>query len=152
MSLDALFSIKPKYIDKIFDLEKSVEIRNRTVNLESGTTIWLYATSPRMQLEGKATIKNIDIGSINYIWEKYGKFTGLGNLEYLKYVDKSKTISALELVDIVKFRLPKHLYEIRKASKKFQPPQFYLNISNNVNLNPLADYLSKLNSKEHSCV
>ncbi len=127
--MSVLFSIQPKYIDRIFGDQKTVELRTKTVRIRPDSFIWLYATSPRKQIVGYATIVQVYLASPSTVWRKYGKRLGVSACEFKDYVGDSCTISAIELDNIIEFRNPLDLEYIREYVSDFHPPQFYSNIS-----------------------
>lgn len=122
---DVLFSVWPKYIDKILSGNKTVELRTRQVNILPGTNIWFYATTPRMQIEVKATITNVLIAKPRKIWTLHKDSIAISKSEYDSYVEGRELVTAIQFNNIQKIESPPHLHMIRKEVTNFQPPQFY---------------------------
>ena len=68
----AIISFKPHYAELILSGDKTVELRNRTVRLKSGTTIWIYATQPVGRIVAKAKVRTVFHGGPAEIWDRYG--------------------------------------------------------------------------------
>jgi len=84
--MNVLFSVHPDYLDRIFSREKTVELRNRPVRLQPNSWIWLYATSPRMCLEGRALIRQVIIDTPVSIWRRFKNKLGITRAEFFSYV------------------------------------------------------------------
>ena len=121
---NALISIKPKYVRMILSGEKSIEIRNRSVNLPPGTRLWIYNTVPKGCLEAVANIRSIKLDSPNVIWKHYFHKIGISRTEFLSYVNGSKEISAIFLEDVRRLTPPPTLSDLRSEIEGFHPPQF----------------------------
>ena len=57
--MEILLSIKPRIISKILSGEKTIEIRCRKMNIDVGTKIWLYSTSPEMKIVAYTIVNKI---------------------------------------------------------------------------------------------
>lgn len=121
---EALISIKPTYVRKFLAGEKSVEIRNRTVNLAPDSRLWIYTTRPRGCIEAVALVRHVVLGTPSDIWHRYRDALAVSRIEYLEYVNGASQVSAI-LTSCV-FRLPVelNLSLLRERVPKFHPPQF----------------------------
>jgi predicted transcriptional regulator len=121
---DALISIKPKYVDKILNGQKAVEIRTRKVNLQNDARLWIYSTLPMGSIQAMAYVQQVDIDSPKTIWGKYSKSIGITKNNFDCYVNGSNKISAIVTKKI--FRLPSEisLETMRSIVPGFHPPQF----------------------------
>jgi predicted transcriptional regulator len=127
--MEALFSIRPRYLDRIFDRQKTVELRNRPVRLPPQSLIWLYATRPRKRLEGRAVVLRVIIDTPVNIWRRFRDKLGLTRIEFFSYVGSRLFVSAIQLTKVERFAHPLRLGRIRAVAASFQPPQFYLQLS-----------------------
>ena len=127
--MNALFSIHPDYLDRIFNREKTIELRNRPVRLQPNSWMWLYATSPRKRLEGRALIRRVIIDTPANIWRRFKNDLGITRSEFFSYVGSRCLISAIQLAKIERFANPLRLNRIRDAVRGFHPPQFYVLLS-----------------------
>ena len=141
---DALISIKPFYVEKIINGNKVVEIRNRKVQILSGSRLWIYSTLPKASIQIFAYVQKVDIESPSLIWRKYKKFIGISKDIFDTYVNGSEFISAIVVENIIKLPIEITLNKIRKEVPGFQPPQFlkYMKKDDPV-LSAITDQLQK---------
>ena len=125
---DALISIKPKYVQKILDGVKKVEIRSRRVNLFKGTRLWIYSTLPKGCLEAVAVVESVEINSPAIIWQRHWEKIGISNRSFRSYVNGSKSISAIFLNQVKELNPSISLDFLRSKIQGFQPPQFMKHI------------------------
>lgn len=124
--MNVLFSIHPVHLDRIFSRKKTVELRNRAVRVKPNSWMWLYATTPRKRLEGRALIRKVIIDTPENIWRKFKAKLGLSRKEFFVYAGASSRVSAILLSKIEQFSSPLHLEVIRDYVINFHPPQFYV--------------------------
>jgi len=139
--INALISIKPQYVKMILSGDKSVEIRNKPVNLEPGTCLWIYSTLPRGCLEAVARVQLIGFNLPKVIWNHYCEKIGISHKAFLSYVNGSSTISAIFLEQISELKPPLTLSDLRSEIQGFHPPQFLKRIEN------VSPFLSLLRAK-----
>ena len=94
---EVLSSIKPKYVRRMLDGEKSVEIRNRTVNLRQESRLWIYSTLPKGCIEAVAEVGRVEVGTPPAIWHKYGDSLGISETAYRLYVNGASSVSAISI-------------------------------------------------------
>lgn len=121
---DVLISIKPEYVNMILSGDKTVEIRNRPVKLESGTRLWIYSTLPKGRLEALAVIDSIQFDAPSLIWKQYSDRIGLSWSTFRTYVNGSNHISAILLKDVSGLVPSLTLSDLRSEMEGFNPPQF----------------------------
>lgn len=125
---DALFlSIKPKFVEMLVAGTKTVELRRRRpLAAQPGGLVLVYASSPRMELVGSATIQRVDVGTPEAIWYEHQDRVGLSRGEFNAYYDGAEAATAIVLRDI----RPRPagamtLRELRRIWTGFSPPQSY---------------------------
>jgi len=121
---DALISIKPKYVNRFISGQKTVEIRNRKVNLSNNSKLWIYTTLPTASIQTIAYVKHVEIDSPDLIWEKHRESIGISKSSFIQYVNGSNKVSAIVTNGIQKLPSEITLEEIRDMVPEFQPPQF----------------------------
>ena len=115
-----LISIKPEYIENIFNGSKKYEYRKIRCKRDIDKII-IYSTYPIMKVVGEAKVEKILEDSPDRIWEKTKKYSGIDLNFYQKYFkDRSKAI-AYKLTNIKKYDSPKELssYGIKAAPQSF---------------------------------
>ena len=121
----AIISLKPHYAALILSGDKTVELRNRTVRLKSGTTIWIYATQPLGRIVGKAKVRTVYHGEPAEIWDRYSNEICIEKTCFDYYIGDSRQVSALVLSSVKKLEDFITLESIRQEVRSFHPPQFY---------------------------
>lgn len=115
-----LISIKPEYVENIFNGSKKYEYRKIRCKQDIDKII-IYSTYPIMKVVGEAKVEKILEDSPDRIWEKTKKYSGIDLNFYQKYFkDRSKAIS-YKLTNIKKYDSPKELssYGIKAAPQSF---------------------------------
>ena len=115
-----LISIKPEYVENIFNGSKKYEYRKIRCKQDIDKII-IYSTYPIMKVVGEAKVEKILENSPDRIWEKTKKYSGIDLNFYQKYFkDRSKAI-AYKLTNIKKYDSPKELssYGIKAAPQLF---------------------------------
>ncbi len=141
---DVLISIKPDYVTKILSGDKSIEIRNRSVKLLPGSRMWIYSTLPKGYLEAVAVIQSIMIDSPSVIWNHYRDQISISPSAFRSYVNGSRSISAIFLMQVRKLSPSLSLRVLRSEIEGFHPPQFLKRIENS---NALLDLPRRRNVK-----
>lgn len=121
---NALISINPKYVEMILCGEKSIEIRNRSVNLDPGTRLWIYSTLPKGRLEAVARIRFVIVDCPSVIWKQYSNKISISLKAFLSYVNGSRRVSAVFLDHVYELKPAFTLADLRSEIKGFHPPQF----------------------------
>ena len=116
-----LLSVKPEYIDKIFNGAKSFEYR-RKLPQKPISAIVLYATDPIQKIVGEVEVISIISASPTALWEQTKHSAGISRAKYRKYFQKCKTANAFVLGTTTKYQVPKMLsdYGINSAPQSFQ--------------------------------
>lgn len=129
MNRSILISIKPEFVDLIFNGKKTVELR-RVVpkDVSTETEIIIYASSPTQCIVGKATIKKIEAHPVELLWSKIGHKTGITFDHFIEYFTGKEMGYGLVLGDVEQFSSPYPLDSLREKLD-FYPPQSYMYIS-----------------------
>lgn len=146
---EALISIKPAFVDKICAGEKTVELRNRRINLESGTRLWLYSTLPSGTLEAFTIVDSVDYDTPNSIWDRYSDRIFLKKYLFDEYTQGCDKVSAIVFSEITKIQPALSLDSMRDYHNNFQPPQFYKWITSESPLAPIFNLIAKNNFKHY---
>lgn len=125
--LNALFSIKPKYVNRIFSGEKKYEFRT-TVCKKNISKIIIYETSPISKIVGEVYVSNILKDTPEKIWNKTYKNAGIEKNKFMKYFENHKFAYAYVLENPVKYDRQISLQELNISSA----PQSYLYISDDI--------------------
>lgn len=118
-----LISIKPCYVQKIFDKSKIFEFRKRFQEDFRGI-LYIYETSPTKLIVGEAKVKNIIKDSPENLWNKTYGYAGVEKELLLSYYSNVNVGFALEIYDVIKYEKPVPLQDIGLN----RPPQSYQKI------------------------
>jgi len=126
---EILISLKPRYADSIFGGAKTVELRKRRLNVESGSRVWIYATAPTAAIRGYARLDRIEAAIPSQLWKKLGTKTGVSREEFETYFQGCKVAYGLVLADVMEMEAALPLSKIRETIDNFHPPQFYCHLN-----------------------
>ena len=122
--LNALFSIKPEYVERIFSGEKKYEYRT-TVCKKNISKIIIYETSPVSKIVGEVSVLNILKDSPEKIWNLTFKNAGIEKPKFMKYFKNHEFAYAYALSNPIKYGRPIPLSDMNISSA----PQSYLYIA-----------------------
>lgn len=125
-----LISLMECHAENILSGKKKVELRRRMMNVEPGSTLWIYVKLPVGSVIGSTIVEEVHQGSPTSLWNKFGPVTGLSRRQFYAYFSGSRTGIALELSHPRRLNEAMSLDHIREISGSFQPPQFFLRLSN----------------------
>jgi len=99
--MNAILSIKPKYAEKIYSGEKTVEFRKCYIC--SPIIMYLYETSPVKSITGYIFVNNGVKDTKDYIWNKCSELGGISKIDFDEYYNNQKYASAYFINKVVKF-------------------------------------------------
>ncbi|MEQ2944969.1 ASCH domain-containing protein [Anaerostipes hadrus] len=116
----ALFSIRPEYVEKIFNGTKKFEYRKQPNRIPI-SKILIYETAPIMKIVGEAEVEKVLVDTPEVIWEKTKEYPGINKKFYDQYFRKRDTAVAYQLKNVIKFDIPKELsdFGIKRAPQSF---------------------------------
>lgn len=121
-----LISLASRHADKIFSGQKQVELRRRTMRVAPGATVWIYVKLPVGSIVGRARIEAVHASSPATLWRRFGLMSGLSRQEFFAYFAGVEKGFALVLEGAQRLKRSLSLESLRKAAKRFQPPQFFI--------------------------
>ena len=124
----AIISIRPAYGELVLSGSKTVELRNRIVRIDPGTTIWLYFTLPIGKIVAQADVSSVVHGSPPEIWKRFSEQMCIDRSCFDDYVGGRGCVSALVLTCVKKLATPVPIGGIRRVVRTFHPPEFYARI------------------------
>lgn len=120
-----LISLEPRHAESILSGRKRVELRKRPMNVDAGTTVWIYAKLPVGSVVGKAKVSEVHAATPATIWRRFGKDTGVTKREFSAYYSESARAVVLVLEETTRFERAISLAHLRKTTGAFYPPQFF---------------------------
>lgn len=122
--LNALFSIKPQYVERIFSGEKKYEFRT-TVCKKIINKIIIYETSPISKIVGEVSVKKIIKDTPENIWKKTHSHAGIECAAFFKYFRNHDFAYAYELEQPIRYKEHLVLSELNIS----HAPQSYIYLS-----------------------
>ena len=118
-----LLSLKPRYADLIFEGVKKAELRRRAPVQMEGRDVFVYVTSPIMQLRGGFRVGEVWTGTPEDIWKKVSEWAGVNKDDFDAYYAGQSIAYALEITDVWEFANPPGLNILRSRFDNFIVPQ-----------------------------
>jgi predicted transcriptional regulator len=101
-----LLSIKPEYVEKIFNGDKKYEFRRVIFKDPEVNTIVVYASSPIQQVVGELTIKNIIFDQVNSLWQTTKQQAGISEENFFLYFKDREYGYAIKIEKTKKYHNP----------------------------------------------
>ena len=118
-----LISLKPYYSDLIFEGLKKAELRRRFLTDMKGRDVFIYVTSPVMELRGGFRVGQVWTGTPEEIWETVSESAGVDKHEFDAYYAGQSTAYALEITRVWQYANPLPLSALRDLFQNFVVPQ-----------------------------
>ena len=120
-----LLSIRPEYVDMIFNSDKTVELRKKIPALGKGDELLVYASSPTMALVGAVEVLDVVQDSPSHLWKLVKSQAGVERDFYDAYYRDHDTAYGILLGKTRLFEAALPLQALRAAWPGFTPPQSY---------------------------
>ena len=120
-----LISIKPKYVEMIFNGIKTIELRRKYPKAKNGTIVVIYASSPTKAIIGIGVVDEVVSDHPQSLWRSVRHNAGVTLQEFKNYFEDSSTGVGIHLKEINRLTRPLNLSQLREVWPKFHPPQGY---------------------------
>ena len=120
-----LLSIKPRYSQRIFSGDKTIELRRTRPRIKPGEIILIYESSPTMAVIGAAYAKEIIVDSPSSLWELARIYADVSHSEYRNYFSGSSKAVGIVVSKPWRFEKPTPLSILRSIWANFHPPQSF---------------------------
>ena len=118
-----ILSLKPRYSDLIFAGRKKAELRRRIASGIEGRDVFIYVSSPVMQLRGGFRVGQVWQGSPEEVWNEVSELAGVDKRGFDTYYEGCKIVYALQITDVWEYENPTDLNRLRKQFPNFSVPQ-----------------------------
>lgn len=119
-----IYSIKPSFVRKIIQSEKTVELRRlKPKKLNENSLVVIYASSPIQSLIGAFSVKKIIEAPLEELWKSVGSDAGVSREEFEKYFSDRDWGVAIFIDSFQVFKEPINLDDIKNIWEGFVPPQ-----------------------------
>lgn len=139
-----LLSIKPEYATKIFDGNKTVELRRVLPKVKKGDLVLVYVSSPVKALVGAFKVEKVISSKPVELWDLVCNNAGITKLEFDNYFSGATKGYGICFSEIWILPQPIQLQQLKEIWPGFRPPQGYHYLSTIKNGNGLFS-----NFKEH---
>jgi predicted transcriptional regulator len=117
-------SVKPEFAEKIISKEKKIELRTVKPNVEAGSYIIIYASSPVKSVIGFGIIQQIIETTPREMWVNYSNLLGIDKSRFNEYYNGKQKAIGIKIKEVQEIT-PMHLSDLRDKFPDFQPPQIY---------------------------
>ncbi|CRF34526.1 MULTISPECIES: ASCH domain-containing protein [Brachyspira] len=107
--MKVLLSIKPEYVEKIFNGSKKYEIRKSIFKRKNIKKIIIYSSSPISKVVGEFEIEDIISDDLDNVWNIIKYESGVSVDFFYKYLENKEIAYAIKIGKIKKYRKPKKL-------------------------------------------
>lgn len=129
--MKVLLSIKPQYVDKIFNGKKKYEYRRSLFKRDDVDTVIVYATKPVGKVMGEFKIDRIIKEDPHELWKQTKKYSGILKKDYMEYFKERDKAFAIGIKSIQLYEKPLELKDINPNIK--YAPQSFMYIDSGVN-------------------
>ena len=123
--MNAILSIKPKYVNAILEGDKRYEFRKTSFRREV-KEVFVYATKPIGKIVCKFYVGEIIEDKPEKLWKNYRDLSGLTEEEFFTYFSGMRKGVAIEIEDVEKFKEP---IDPKMIYPEFTPPQSWIYLS-----------------------
>lgn len=117
-----LLSIKPEFVEKIFNGEKQYEYRRSIFKNKDVDTIIVYSTKPEGKIVGELLIDKVLNHSVESLWEITEKFSGISYEFFKQYFHDKEMGYAIKIKKAIKYEIPISPHE---KFENFKAPQSF---------------------------
>lgn len=120
-----VLSLKPQFAQLVFLGLKRAELRRRVSANVANRDVFVYVSSPVMELRGGFRVGEILRGSPEIIWEAVSEIAGVSRAVFDDYYRGQEVAFALEIRDVWQYAQPRRLQDLRESLNGFVVPQSY---------------------------
>jgi predicted transcriptional regulator len=118
-------SIKPEFATKIFNGEKSIELRKSAPKVNPGDTMVVYCTDPVKAVIGICEVKEVLKMKPAHLWKAHNSVLGIDKKRYEEYYSNVSTAVAIVIGAVARLDTQISLKTIKENLPSFQPPQTF---------------------------
>lgn len=115
--MKVLLSIKPEYVEQIFNGKKKYEYRKSLFKRSDIKVVVVYATKPVGKVIGEFEIDEIIEDGPNELWEQTKEYSGINKKDYMSYFNERDKGFAIAIKRINRYDIPLDLVDISKDIK-----------------------------------
>lgn len=123
-----LLSIRPEYVEKIFNGEKRYEYRRQIFKRDVNKVI-VYATQPEGKIVGEFSIEAVLHDGLDKIWHLTSKYSGISYSFFKSYFQGKEEGYAIKIGKVTLYNQP---IDPKKIDETFKPPQSFCYIEKDI--------------------
>lgn len=100
--MNAILSIKPKFVEEIFKGNKLYEYR-KAVFKRPVDKVYIYSSRPVCRIVGEFRIKTIISNTPEKLWDETKEFSGISRYFYDSYFEGKQVAYALQIKDVIRY-------------------------------------------------
>ncbi|WP_429036006.1 hypothetical protein [Aeromonas veronii] len=120
--MKVLLSIKPEFVEKIFDGTKKFEFRKNIFKKDGVKSVIIYSTMPVGKVVGEFDIADLITDIPEIVWAKTRSHAGIDKKFFDSYYDNRQRAVAIGIGDVRRYDVPMPLVDLGIGST---PPQSY---------------------------
>lgn len=123
---DFIFSIHPRFAEKIASREKTIELRRRfRKQVPIDSRLFVYATTPIRCIIGYGQIASVHVLPLQQLWLRFGKAACITRNEFFEYFSGCQTGFAIEIAEFEEYEDHVSTELLHEELGKFCVPQSY---------------------------
>lgn len=119
--MEVILSIKPKFVEKIFEGTKKFEFRRSIFKNKQVQKVVVYASAPISKIVGEFEIDEIIHNEIESLWSKTQEYSGISKDYYINYFLGKKNGYAIKIKSSKKYN---EYYSIQEKFGMNAPQSF----------------------------
>lgn len=119
--MDVLLSIKPEYVNRIFNGCKKYEYRKTIFNWRGIEKVIVYASDPIKHIIGEFEVEDVLHDSIDELWIRTKDEAGISEEQFQEYFSTKSKGYAIKIKCMKKYKSPKPLNQLMLTF----PPQSF---------------------------
>jgi predicted transcriptional regulator len=104
--MKVLLSIKPEFVDRIFDGSKRFEFRKNLFKRDGINKVVIYSTMPVGKVVGEFEIKSIFLDEVAKLWSRTSKHSGISQSFFDEYYQGKEKGVAIQIGKLTKYSEP----------------------------------------------
>lgn len=120
--MNALLSIKPKYVKNIIAGTKQFEFRKQPLS-PSVKRVYIYCSAPEKKIIGYFELREVIQDTPKNLWHRFKNEAGISSGDFFQYYDGKEVGYAISISNLIVLKKPIDPY---KRFENFTPPQSFL--------------------------
>jgi predicted transcriptional regulator len=127
--MKVMLSIRPEYVDKIFDGSKRFEFRKSLYRYQAIRTVVVYATRPVGMIIGEFDISEVLCDEPDALWDMTAEYSGITREFFDSYFLGRKRSYAIAVGQVRRYEKP---IKPSDLIDNFTPPQSFMYVNDNL--------------------